>query len=228
VAERVEQRLPAAGVRRPSAARAPLTKSARHSRVAALLADRPVRSQQELGVLLAEAGVHVTQATLSRDLGELGAYKVRTEDGGLVYALPDGAARGARSSSPGAHLARRLEELLLTAEPVGGSVVLRTPPGGAHLLASSIDAAELAEVAGTIAGDDTVLLLCRTLDGRRADDVATALADFLLATAEGLVRSAGDGIGNTAGDGIGNTAGDGPTLQEPSPEPGEPAVRSRS
>jgi transcriptional regulator of arginine metabolism len=170
-------------------ARAPLTKNARHSRVAALLAGRPVRSQQELGHLLAAQGVHVTQATLSRDLGELGAYKVRTADGGLAYALPDGVDRGARSGGLGAaHLARRLEELLLSAEAVAGNVVLRTPPGGAHLLASSIDAAELAEVAGTIAGDDTVLLICRTLDGRSGGEAADALAGRLLAAADGLAR----------------------------------------
>src|SRR3954449_7625325 len=123
-----------------SVARAPLTKNARHSRVAALLAGRSVRSQQELGLLLAAQGVHVTQATLSRDLGELGAYKVRTEDGGLVYALPDGPDRPSRTGSAGPQLARRLEELLLSVEAAGSTVVLRTPPGGAHLLASSLDA----------------------------------------------------------------------------------------
>src|SRR3954454_19786386 len=172
-----------------SVARAPLTKNARHSRVAALLTGRPVRSQQELGMLLAAQGVHVTQATLSRDLGELGAYKVRTSDGGLVYALPAGVDRGLRSGGIGAaQLARRLEELLLSAEAVAGNVVLRTPPGGAHLLASSIDAAELAEVAGTIAGDDTVLLICRALEGRPGVEVAEALAERLLASAEGLAR----------------------------------------
>src|SRR3954465_13889768 len=116
-------------------ARAPLTKNARHSRVAALLAARSVRSQQELGLLLAAQGVHVTQATLSRDLGDGGAYKVRTGDGGLAYALPDGTDRGSRPGTSGtAQLARRLEELLLSSEAAGSSVVLRTPPGGAHLL----------------------------------------------------------------------------------------------
>ncbi|HSP36610.1 MAG TPA: arginine repressor [Frankiaceae bacterium] len=185
---------------RSSVARAPLTKNARHSRVAALLAGRPVRSQQELGLLLADQGVHVTQATLSRDLGELGAFKVRTEDGGLVYALPDGSDRSTRSSSGAAHLARRLEELLLSAEAAGSTVVLRTPPGGAHLLASSIDAAELAEVAGTIAGDDTVLLVCRTLEARPADEVAVALSGHLLAAAEGLVRSGAEPAVETVGD----------------------------
>src|SRR3954447_25979894 len=172
-------------------ARAPLTKNARHSRVAALLAARSVRSQQELGMLLAAQGVHVTQATLSRDLGELGAYKVRTGDGNLVYALPESAERTGRSGGV-AGLARRLEELLLSSEAAGGNVVLRTPPGGAHLLASSIDAAELAEVAGTIAGDDTVLLICRALEGRPGVEVAEALAERLLAAAEGLARGPAD------------------------------------
>jgi transcriptional regulator of arginine metabolism len=180
---------------RPAAVRTPLTKNARHSRVAALLSGRSVRSQQELGALLADQGVHVTQATLSRDLGELGAFKARTEDGGFTYALPDGPDRTGRSPSGLAHLARRLEELLLSTEAAGSTVVLRTPPGGAHLLASSIDAAELAEVAGTIAGDDTVLLVCRTLEGRSGDEVASALSERLLTSAEGLARSGADAAG---------------------------------
>ncbi len=202
--------------RSSSVARAPLTKNARHSRVAALLAGRPVRSQQELGLLLAAQGVHVTQATLSRDLGELGAYKVRTADGGLAYALPDGADRGTRSAGVGAaQLARRLEELLLSAEAVTGNVVLRTPPGGAHLLASSIDAAELPEVAGTIAGDDTVLLICRTLDGRPSVEVADVLAGRLLAAADGLARGGAEPSVEV------DPALD-PDLEESGPEPSVP------
>jgi transcriptional regulator of arginine metabolism len=193
VAERTEDRALRNGVEPALPARAPLTKTARHSRVSALLAGRPVRSQQELGLLLAAQGVHVTQATLSRDLGELGAFKVRTGDGGLVYALPDGTDRGGRPSGSGsAALARRLEELLLSSEAAGATVVLRTPPGGAHLLASSLDAAELPDVAGTIAGDDTVLLICRIRDGRSGAEVAATLSERLLAQAEGVVRSATD------------------------------------
>ena len=193
MAERIEER-PA--VPRPATTvRTPVTKNARHSRVAALLSGGPVRSQQELGALLAGQGVHVTQATLSRDLGEMGAFKVRAEDGGYAYALPDGPDRAGRSSSGLVHLARRLEELLLSTEAAGSTVVLRTPPGGAHLLASSIDAAELAEVAGTIAGDDTVLLVCRTLEGRSGNEVAAALSERLLTSAEGLARSSADAPG---------------------------------
>jgi transcriptional regulator of arginine metabolism len=170
-------------------ARAPLTKNARHALVVGLLTGRPVRSQQELGVLLAEAGVHVTQATLSRDLGELGAYKIRTDDGGLVYALPAAPERWSRGAAASPQLARRLEELLMSAEAAGSTVVLRTPPGGAHLLASSLDVAELPGGAGTLAGDDTVLLVCRTLEGRTGEQVSGALAERLLSTAEGLART---------------------------------------
>jgi transcriptional regulator of arginine metabolism len=184
-------------------ARAPLTKNARQSRVAALLAGRTVRSQQELGALLAAQGVRVTQATLSRDLGELGALKVRGEGGGLVYSLPDPSERGPRPAAYGSVLmARRLEELLLSSEAAGTSVVLRTPPGGAHLLASSIDAAELPEVAGTIAGDDTVLLICRRIEGRTAEAVAAALSDRLLAAAEGPARSSSDAAELDASDSL--------------------------
>jgi transcriptional regulator of arginine metabolism len=188
--------VPVAAERPPTAgtARAPLTKTARQSRVAALLGDRSVRSQQELGALLAAQGVHVTQATLSRDLGELGALKVRGEHGGLVYALPEPGERGMRPTGLGSlQLARRLEELLLSSEPAGASVVLRTPPGGAHLLASSIDAAELPEVAGTIAGDDTVLLVCRRIEKRPGENVAEDLSERLLTAAEGSSRTSPDG-----------------------------------
>jgi transcriptional regulator of arginine metabolism len=189
VATRKDGHRPRAGT-----ARAPLTKNARQSRVAALLAGRTVRSQQELGELLADQGVHVTQATLSRDLGELGALKVRGENGALVYALPDPGERSVRAPAVGSvQLARRLEELLLSSEAAGGLVVLRTPPGGAHLLASAIDAAELPEVAGTIAGDDTVLLVCRSIGGASTETVGAALSDRLLAAAEGLARSGADG-----------------------------------
>src|SRR5690606_30550562 len=74
--------------------RIPTTKAARHARIAALLSQQPIRSQPELAKLLAESGLEVTQATLSRDLDELGALKLRAEDGSLVYALPgEGGAR---------------------------------------------------------------------------------------------------------------------------------------
>jgi transcriptional regulator of arginine metabolism len=161
----------------------PLTKAARHARISQLLESRPVASQTELGRLLAAAGVEVTQATLSRDLDELGAMKVRTASG-MAYALPpEGQPRPGTAEAVDARLARLLEELLVSAEATGGLVVLRTPPGGAHFLASALDRAGLPDIAGTIAGDDTVLLVCRT--SAAPDPTASALADRLLRLAEG-------------------------------------------
>jgi transcriptional regulator of arginine metabolism len=162
-------------------ATAPATKAARQARIVELLEAAPVASQTELGRLLAGSGVAVTQATLSRDLDELGAVKVRTP-AGMAYVVPaENAPRGGTAEAVDARLGRLLEELLVSAEATGDAIVLRTPPGGAHLLGSALDRAGLPEVAGTIAGDDTVLLLTR----RPATPVSTALADRLLRLAEG-------------------------------------------
>jgi transcriptional regulator of arginine metabolism len=140
----------------------PLTKAARQARIVDLLERGPIASQTELGRLLAASGVAVTQATVSRDLDELGAVKVRTP-GGAAYALPpEGQPRPGTTEAVDARLGRLLEELLVSAEGSGDVVVLRTPPGGAHLLGSALDRAGLPEVAGTVAGDDTVLLVTRT------------------------------------------------------------------
>jgi transcriptional regulator of arginine metabolism len=160
----------------------PTTRAARHSRIAALLAEQSVRSQGELGRLLAAEGLSVTQATLSRDLLELGATRVRDTDGSLVYVVPD-------ETDPRHHseprLARLAQELLVGADSSGSLVVLRTPPGGAHLLASAIDRSSWTDIIGTVAGDDTVLLVCR--DGVSGSTVAT----HLLALAEGRPSSEG-------------------------------------
>ncbi len=143
---------------------APQTKAARLALVASLLARQQVRSQPELAELLAAEGVVVTQATLSRDLVELQAVKVRSASGALVYAVPaEGGARASLSGETAEMLATRLarlcEELLVTAEASGPLVVLRTPPGGAQFLASAIDHSIMPGVLGTIAGDDTVLVI---------------------------------------------------------------------
>ena len=160
---------------------APLTKAARQARIVELLGSRSVGSQTELGRLLADAGLVVTQATVSRDLDELGAVKVRTP-AGMAYVVPEeNAPRGGTTEAVDARLGRLLEELLVSAEPTGSCVVLRTPPGGAHFLGSALDRAGLPEVAGTVAGDDTVLLVTRT----PATPEANALATRLLRLAEG-------------------------------------------
>jgi transcriptional regulator of arginine metabolism len=145
----------------PARARAvPSTKAARQARVAELLTENIVHSQAELSELLVGEGHAVTQATLSRDLEELGAQRVR-EAGSQRYLLPGAAVAHLGGEMDHQRLARHAAELLLTAEPVGTFVVLRTPPGAANLLASAIDRADLAEVAGTIAGDDTILVITR-------------------------------------------------------------------
>jgi len=161
----------------------PRTKAARQQRIIDLLSMHQVRSQAELARLLVADDVDVTQATLSRDLDELGAVRVRTGDGHLVYAVaPEGGSRvvvaGAEEHAAMERLGRRLGELLVSADSSGNIVVLRTPPGGAHFLASAIDHSLLGDVIGTIAGDDTVLLVTAHHDG------AAEVADHLLATAE--------------------------------------------
>ncbi len=177
----------------------PLTKTARHARIADILAREQVRSQEELADLLERyAGVHVTQATLSRDLDELGVVRLRS-GGTLVYTLPEepggpgshpgGAiqgepappagsgperAIGAGETARSARLARYLGELMTSAEASANLVVLRTPAGAAQFLASVIDHAALPSILGTVAGDDTVLIIAR--DPAGGDALA---ADFL-------------------------------------------------
>lgn len=141
----------------------PASKAARHARIAALIRERPVHSQTELGELLAAEGLVTTQATLSRDLEELGAIKVRGTDGSAaVYVLPEEGQGPLRAAEqPSERLKRLLRELLTGADSSGNLVVLRTPPGAAQFLASAIDRTGLPEVVGTIAGDDTILVVVR-------------------------------------------------------------------
>jgi transcriptional regulator of arginine metabolism len=204
----------------------PATKAARQARIEAILAREQVHSQEQLaGLLIQHAGMHVTQATLSRDLDELGVVRLRASNGTLVYALPGnpggpgsppgagfeyqeqgdtadpaatapaadqgpaaaapsgaragghraGSARGGTRSAgdgpaagtPGTgtagspRLVRYLKELLTSAEASANLVVLRTPAGAAQFLASAIDHASWPAILGTVAGDDTVLVIAR-------------------------------------------------------------------
>lgn len=152
------------------------TTMARRRRIAELLDQRVVRTQAELRELLAAEGVEVTQATVSRDLDELGAIKVAVDGGATVYSLTD--ERPVSDPDASARLARTVAELMVSADSSGNVVVMRTPPGGANYLASAVDHAALHEVLGTIAGDDTVMLVTRAPDGARA------VADLLLRLAE--------------------------------------------
>jgi transcriptional regulator of arginine metabolism len=204
----------------------PVTKAARHAQIAGILEQAAVRSQDELADWLARRGVRVTQTTLSRDLEELGAVRLRGPDGALFYALPgepggpgshpggltesmagrsggssraDGGGRvsgaggpgaaagpgtagqagrsgpehGGLAAEPRARLARAAAELLVAAEASANLVILRTPAGAAQFLASVLDHASWPSILGTVAGDDTVLVIAR--DPAGGEELAQAL-----------------------------------------------------
>lgn len=154
------------------------TRVARQARIIELVASMGIRSQTELAKLLAGEGIEVTQATLSRDLDELGAVKLRGVDGGAaIYVIPEDGApfRGVQGGT--SRVSRLLAELLVSADYSANLTVLRTPPGAAQFLASAIDRAALHEVVGTIAGDDTVMVIAREpLSGKDLAERFTALA----------------------------------------------------
>jgi transcriptional regulator of arginine metabolism len=202
----------------------PVTKAARHAQIAGILEQAAVRSQDELADWLARRGVRVTQTTLSRDLEELGAVRLRGPDGALFYALPgepggpgsrpggltesmagrsggssraEGTGRASGTDGPGAaagspdqasragpehggaatepraRLARAAAELLVAAEASANLVILRTPAGAAQFLASVLDHASWPSILGTVAGDDTVLVIAR--DPAGGEELAQAL-----------------------------------------------------
>ena len=157
----------------------PATKAARHGVIVEILAQRAISSQEELRLALAERGIAIAQATLSRDLLELRATKVRSRSGALVYTVPDwdGAPTHMAEESH-ARLARWCQELLVGGETAQNLLVVRTPVGAANLLGSAIDGARLSGVVGTVAGDDTVLLICRN------DAAATETYEELMRLAE--------------------------------------------
>jgi transcriptional regulator of arginine metabolism len=138
------------------------TRVGRQARIVSLLSAHAVSSQTELAALLAAEGIEVTQATLSRDLEELGAVKLRGADGGVgVYIVPEDGSPVRGVSGGTERLTRLLGELLVSTDASANMAVLRTPPGAAHYLASGIDRAVLPQVVGTIAGDDTIFVIAR-------------------------------------------------------------------
>jgi transcriptional regulator of arginine metabolism len=149
-----------------------MSKTARHSKIITLLEQHEVHSQSELAELLADDGVQVTQGTLSRDLVEIGALRVRSTGGRLVYAVPgeggDRTPHVGEFASFEARLARLCAEVLVSAEDSANLVVLRTPPGAAQYFASAVDRVGWQSILGTIAGDDTILLITRNPNGGNA------------------------------------------------------------
>jgi transcriptional regulator of arginine metabolism len=135
-----------------------LGKPQRQHRIGRLLEEQPVSSQGQLVELLASEGIIATQATVSRDLEELGAVKVRIPGGTMAYAVPE--ISKDRSGGADDHLRRVMGEFVVEVSHSGNVVVLRTPPGSAHVVASALDRAGVPEVLGTVAGDDTMIIVC--------------------------------------------------------------------
>ena len=152
---------------------ATLGKPQRQHRIGRLLEEQAISSQAQLAELLASDGVVATQATVSRDLEELGAVKVRIPGGTMAYALPEHAKEVA---APDEHLRRVMGEFVVEVAHSGNVVVLRTPPGSAHVIGSALDRASLPEVLGNVAGDDTLILVCA--EQVSGASVAAQLADF--------------------------------------------------
>ncbi|GAA2526833.1 arginine repressor [Pilimelia columellifera] len=179
----------------------PISRASRHARIVNVIRQRPVRSQAELAALLAADGITVTQATLSRDLDELRAVKARAGDGLGAYLIPDdGREPLLPAEDAPARLVRLLRDLCVGVDSSGNIVVARTPPGAAQFLASAIDRAGLPDILGTIAGDDTILVVSRDPSGGPA--LATTLAAWSSPTASPdtpATTTAGDRRGATAG-----------------------------
>jgi transcriptional regulator of arginine metabolism len=151
-----------------------MTKHQRQHRITKLLETRAVGSQSHLVELLEGEGIDATQTTVSRDLEELGALKVRLPGGETAYALPE---LPSQQVAPEDHLRRVLGEWVVEADYSANLIVLRTPPGSAHVVGSALDRSGFPGVIGTVAGDDTVLVVASEASG------GATVADRLAAVA---------------------------------------------
>ncbi len=138
-----------------------------------LLADGEITSQASLVELLDAEGYPVTQATVSRDLDALGAIKVRADNGSVRYSLSPSAERLSEAEM---RLRRAVNDFVEELAVSDNLVVLHTPPGAAHLVASAIDRAVVPGVIGTIAGDDTLMIVADAAIG--GDEVATKIEEL--------------------------------------------------
>lgn len=142
-----------------------VAKPQRQHRIAKLLAEQAVTSQAHLVDLLGAEGVSATQATVSRDLEDLGAIKVRVAGGETVYAIPE---LPTEQRAPEDHLRRVFGDWVVEVNHSGNLVVLRTPPGSAHVVGSALDRSRLPAVLGTVAGDDTLIVVVSEAAGGAA------------------------------------------------------------
>ena len=147
-----------------------MSKHQRQHRVARLLAGQVVTSQEQLVGLLADEGIESTQATVSRDLDDLGAVKVRVPGAESMYAIPE---HPADWVVPIDQLRRVMGEWVVDVGYSGNLVVLRTPPGSAHVVASALDRTGIEGSIGTVAGDDTLMVVAA--EGTTGEQLATAL-----------------------------------------------------
>ena len=153
-----------------------MAKQQRQHRIAKLLEQHAVTSQPQLVDLLAADGVVATQATVSRDLEEVGAIKVRAAGGESVYAIPD---LPKEQRAPEDHLRRVLGDWVVEVAHSGNIVVLRTPPGSAHVVGSALDRAGLRDILGTVAGDDTLLVVAaERVGGAKVAQKLSSLANL--------------------------------------------------
>jgi len=150
-----------------------MSKHQRQHRISRMLANQVVTSQEQLVSLLADDGVESTQATVSRDLDDLGAVKVRVSGGESVYAIPE---HPADRVVPVDQLRRVMGEWVVEVESSGNLVVLRTPPGSAHVVASALDRTGIEGSIGTVAGDDTLMVVAA--EGTTGENLAVALRNL--------------------------------------------------
>ena len=146
-----------------------MSKVQRQQSIARLIGRLPVTNQPQLVELLASDGINATQATVSRDLEDLGAVKVRVPGGETVYAIPE---YEPDRLAPQDQLRRVMGEWVAEVKRSGNLVVLRTPPGCAHVVASALDRSAIEGILGTVAGDDTLLCVADESVGGAVIEVA--------------------------------------------------------
>jgi transcriptional regulator of arginine metabolism len=149
-----------------------MNRAERQGAILRLVREQELSTQQELAETLRAQGFDVVQTTVSRDIAELGLVKVRGQSGRLVYAV------GENGRRRHAHMEEALRHWALGLEPSGNLVVVRTPPGCANVLAREFDDAGHPGIAGTVAGDDTIIVVARA--GMTGEELCADLREHLL------------------------------------------------